>query len=243
MYHTLINLSLAAAIALSLCGCNAKKAANIETDTVEYETQSASVYIERPTFSIRKNKDVENKLNKQFDDEINSMLVAFDTTSANAGELLGGNKCVFELHIKEMYNENDFLSILSDTYEYTGGAHGQSVWTAYNIDTLNGNTVLLADLFEKNDYSAVLEHLIDTEHEKKPDEYGDLWEKPKIKDENQKNFYISPDGLTIFYEPYDLSYYARGVVEFTLPNDEIKPIVKEEYKKLFNTEGMNTANN
>ena len=94
----------------------------------------------------------------------------------------------------------------------------------------------MADLFEKNDYIAVLEHLIDAELEKNPDEYGDLWEKPKIKDENQRNFYISPDGLTLFYEPYDLSYYARGFVEFTLPNEEIKPIVKEEYKRLFNTD-------
>ncbi len=242
MYHTLKKTVLSAAIAISLCGCNAENAAHIETDTVEYETKTASVYIERPSFKIRNNASLADSLNKQFDDTIDSMLVAFDTASSDKGELLGTDKCVFELHIKEKYNKNGFLSIITDTYEYTGGAHGQSVWTAYNIDTVSGREVLLSDIFSHDDHIKMLDKLIENEVLKNPDKYGDLWEKPKIKDENQKNFYIAPDGLTVFYEPYDLSYYARGFVEFTLPGDEIKPFVKEEYKRLFNTENESEKN-
>ena len=64
------------------------------------------------------------------------------------------------------------------------------------------------------------------------EEYQELWEKPEIKPEHQTDFYLDGDSLVIFFQPYELSYYARGFVEFPLPLDELAGYMKEEYRRL-----------
>ena len=77
-----------------------------------------------------------------------------------------------------------------------------------------------------------LDRLIEQEVTDHPDEYSDLWEKPQIKESNQRDFYVTQQGLVIFYQPYDLSYYARGFVEFTIDYADISGYLKEEYRRL-----------
>ena len=64
------------------------------------------------------------------------------------------------------------------------------------------------------------------------EEYKDLWAKPEIKQEHQTDFYIQDDDLVIFFQPYDLSYYARGFVEFRLDLEDLSGYMKEEYRRL-----------
>ena len=232
MYHSLARAGAAVLTAAVLCGCAAADTATITIDSIEYETDTATVYVERPEFSFMKNHELMDELNEAYEDEVDSALTAFDALSENGAELNGGNKYVFEIHQDVKYNENDFISVVSDTYQYTGGAHGSSVWSARNIDALTGMEVLLDDLFEDNNYKVVLDRLIEQEVNDHPEDYSDLWEKPQIKESNQRDFYISDDGLVLFYQPYDLSYYARGFVEFTIDYDDISGYLKEEYRRL-----------
>ena len=231
MHHSLARTAAAVLTAAVLCGCSAKTAATITIDAIEYETDTATVYVERPEFSFMKNHELMEELNDAYEDEVDSALVAFDTLSQSGAELNGGNKYVFEIHQDVKYNENDFISIVSDTYQYTGGAHGSSVWSARNIDTLTGAEVLLGDLFEDNNYKTVLDRLIEQEVTEHPEDYSDLWEKPQIKESNQCDFYVTEQGIVVFYQPYDLSYYARGLVEFTIDYADISGYLKEEYRR------------
>ena len=73
---------------------------------------------------------------------------------------------------------------------------------------------------------------INEEIEKHSEEYKDLWAKPEIKQEHQTDFYIQDDDLVIFFQPYDLSYYARGFVEFRLDLEDLSGYMKEEYRRL-----------
>lgn len=233
MYNSVVRILAAVLTAAVLCGCSmSKDTAAISIEKVEYETDTSTVYVERPTFSFMKNKELMGELNDAYEAETDSALVAFDTKTLEAPELAGGNKYVFEIHQDIKYNGNDFISIVSEDYEYTGGAHGSTVRLAKNVDTLTGITLTLADLFEDNAYKSTLDRMILEAVENNPDEYSDLWEKPQIKDSNQTDFYISEQGLVVFYQPYDLSYYARGFVEFTFPFDEISGYMKEEYRRL-----------
>ena len=232
MYHSLARVGAAVLTAAVLCGCSAKTAATITIDSIEYETDTSTVYVERPEFSFMKNHELMEELNDAYEDEVDAALVAFDTLSQDGAPLSGGNKYVFEIHQDVKYNENDFISIVSDTYQYTGGAHGSTVWDARNIDTLAGMEITLSDLFADNNYKTVLDRLIEQEVTEHPEDYSDLWEKPQIKESNQRDFYISDKGLVIFYQPYDLSYYARGFVEFTIDYADISGYLKEEYRRL-----------
>ena len=78
----------------------------------------------------------------------------------------------------------------------------------------------------------MLNRMINEEMEKHSEEYKDLWAKPEIKQEHQTDFYIQDDDLVIFFQPYDLSYYARGFVEFRLDLEDLSGYMKEGYRRL-----------
>lgn len=218
-----------AAFCLSSCGTGVK----IERSIKEYDTDYSTVRAEVPKLSGMENGEYENSLNEQFEKDTQSALIAFDTAAAeSADNVRMGNKCVFETTWEDKYNQNDFLSLVEERYIYMGGAHGETAWLPRNIDTALSKEIGLADLFAEGGYETTLNRMITEMVNENGDKYSDLWEKPEIKESNQKDFYIENGKLVIFYQPYDLSYYARGFVEFPLSLEELSGYLKEEYRRL-----------
>ncbi len=232
MYYPLAVLPLAVLLTV---GCSTKEAAKIRIDTAQYETDTESVYIERAEVDVRGNDELSDGITEKLSEETDGLLSEFDAAAETPGELLAGNKSVFEYRSEVKYNANNFLSLLCDSYVYTGGAHGESKWSAKNIDLATGEEVRFSGLFADKGWRQRLDSLITEETENNPDKYSNLWEKPQIKESNETDFYIEEDGLSVFYQPYDLSYYARGVVTFKFSGDDIYGYLKEEYKRLFET--------
>ena len=207
----------------------------IEVKTVkkEYDTDYSTVRADTAEIYGLKNKDFGEELNAQIAKDIESAVIAFDTeASASEDNVRMGNKCVFEDSWQVKYNKNGFLSLVEERYEYLGGAHGQTVRLPLNIDTEAGKVITLGDLFADSGYESTLNRMISEIVTEKSEEYSELWEKPQIKNSNKKDFYIENNDLIIFYQPYDLSYYARGFVEFKLPLKELSGYLKEEYRRL-----------
>ncbi len=224
-----------AAVLGVMCLSSCAVGGGVETDIVtkEYETDYSSVKAEIIELSGLADTEFEDEFNEDVEESTDSELVAFDTAAAEiADELKMGNKCVFQTSWDVKYNKNDFLSLVEERYVYMGGAHGETAWLPRNIDVAASKEIKLADLFADSGYVNTLNRLITEQVEENKDEYADLWEKPEIKDSNQTDFYIEDGNLVIFYQPYDLSYYARGFVEFHLPLEELKGYMKEEYARL-----------
>ena len=219
-------------VILCLCGCDMKRI-RTESSIKEYETDFSTVYAETVKFSGMKNSEFEKNINAQIQQSIDSDLVAFDSKAQECkGNLQMGNKCVMEIGWEETYNKNDFISVVEEKYIYTGGARGTTVHIPVNIDVSGEKEVKLADLFADDGYVSTLNRMINEEMEKHSEEYKDLWAKPEIKQEHQTDFYIQDDDLVIFFQPYDLSYYARGFVEFRLDLEDLSGYMKEEYRRL-----------
>ncbi len=224
-----------AAVLGVMCLSSCAVGGGVKTDIVtkEYETDYSSVKAEIIELSGLEDEEFEEKFNENVEESIDSELVAFDTAAAEiADELKMGNKCVFQTSWDVKYNKNDFLSLVEERYVYMGGAHGETAWLARNVDIAASKEITLDDLFADSGYVNTLNRLITEQVGENKDEYADLWEKPEIKDSNRTDFYIEDGSLVIFYQPYDLSYYARGFVEFHLPLEELKGYMKEEYAGL-----------
>ena len=218
---------------MCLSSCTVGGGVGTDIVTKEYETDYSSVKAEIIELSGLEDEEFEERFNEDVGDSIDSELVAFDTAAAEiADELKMGNKCVFQTSWDVKYNKNDFLSLVEERYVYMGGAHGETAWLARNVDIAASKEITLDDLFADSGYVNTLNRLITEQVEENKDEYADLWEKPEIKDSNQTDFYIEDGSLVIFYQPYDLSYYARGFVEFHLPLEELQGYMKEEYARL-----------
>lgn len=124
------------------------------------------------------------------------------------------------------YNDNCFLSLYADEYEFTGGAHGNTIRTSNTWELCAGESVYLYCFFKANkDYTnMIIEEIIAQAEENLKensliyfDDYGELI----IKNFNPENFYMSPEGITIFYQQYDIAPYSTGIVEFTIPYEKI----------------------
>lgn len=229
MFKRLIILMITA---VCLCGCSLDKI-RIEKSIKEYEMDYSAVRAEVIQFSGMKNAEFEKSINSEIEQAVESDLIAFDSeASGSSDKVRMGNKCVFEVTWEEKYNKNDFISVVEEKYIYTGGAHGNTVRIPKNIDIAGEKEIKLADLFSDDGYTTTLNRLINEEIAEHGEKYKDLWAKPEIKDTHQTDFYISGDKLVIFFQPYDLSYYARGFVEFSLEIEDLSGYMKEEYRRL-----------
>ncbi len=226
-------LLAAAVCVLIFCGCSPDNTARVTITPRRYETDFSTVEAEELSFSGAANTEFEKELNKKLSEELSSSLVAFDSLAQeSSANVTMGNKSVFNNTWEEKYNKNGFLSFVNEQYTYLGGAHGTTVRASLNADAASGKILTLDDLFEDKGYKETLNRLINELVEQNPDEYADLWEKPEIRAGNQTDFYITGSDLVIFFQPYALSYYARGFVEFPIKLRELSGSLKEEYRRL-----------
>lgn len=227
-----VGILAALAACVCLCACDMARV-SVNTSVREYETDFSAVRAEIISFSGMKNIEFEESINADIEQSVESDVVAFDSEAqACSDNVRMGNKCVLDIKWEEEYNANDFISVVEEKYVYTGGAHGNTVRIPRNIDLAAERALSLADLFTDDGYRDTLNRLIDEEVAENPEEYKDLWAKPQIQDSHQTDFYIKDGELVIFFQPYVLSYYARGFVEFELDLEDLSGYMKEEYRRL-----------
>lgn len=218
---------------LTMCGCSRAKTASVTITPRQYETDFSAVDAEEILLSGMKNSEFQEELNNKLSGELSSSLVSFDTLAQeNSDKVTMGNKSIYNNRWSEKYNKNDFISLVNEEYIYLGGAHGTTARRPLNADAASGCILSLGDLFADSGYKETLNRLINELIAENPDAYADLWEKPEIMDCHQTDFYINDTDLVIFFQPYTLSYYARGFVEFPIKLENLSGYMKEEYRRL-----------
>lgn len=124
-----------------------------------------------------------------------------------------------ESHV-QLY-EKDLLVYRVDYNEYTGGAHGMYMTTFLNMDLTLMRPLRLDDIFV-GDYQETLTDLIwnqlmtdnqVTSHEALEDlGYGSTGDIAPT-----ENFFLSKDGITFYYNVYEITPYSMGTTKVTLP--------------------------
>lgn len=127
------------------------------------------------------------------------------------------------------YAAEDLISLESSSYQFTGGAHGMTYYTAANYQLQSGKYTLirLEDLFApKSGYIAALSQLILDDLRNK----GAMWvttgKVTRLEAPDLDNFTITPRGLTFFFDPYEMGPYAQGGINATIPYSSLLPYLK-----------------
>lgn len=120
------------------------------------------------------------------------------------------------------YNERCHLSTYIDQYQYTGGAHGLTMRTSENWSLQTGRRIRLQDLFGPGeDYTKLIQTQIILQAEKNyqenPGIYFDNYRELIVQYFNPNSFYFTPNGVTFYYQQYEVGPYASGIIEFTIP--------------------------
>lgn len=130
---------------------------------------------------------------------------------------------VFETY-KITYLMDCYISLYFDQYMFTGGAHGNTVRRADTWNICENKKMELKDFFPNcPDYKEqIITYIINdiTDQLKDPKAQGtyfDSYAKDVATAFNEESFYLTEDGIVIYFGQYDIAPYSSGIREFLLP--------------------------
>lgn len=120
------------------------------------------------------------------------------------------------------FNMNCIISLYFDRYEYTGGAHGSTVRTSDSWNIACKRPVSLTDLFPagtdiRDYYKRAIIGQIEQEAESEAMLYFEDYENLVNRYLSLSNFYLTYEGVVIYFQQYEIAPYATGIPEFLIP--------------------------
>lgn len=210
----------------------------VETRIEDYKSEHLKVNMKTPVVSGLSNKEFEQKINGRIESivegykkDMESKIPEYKKTAEKFPELADFQ---FELYSNFAVKRNDgnVLSIVMDVYYYSGGAHGMTERIALNYDLCNCKELKLGDLFKENyNYKKKIDDEIVKDMAKEKEMYFEGAFKG-IKENT--NFYLSNNGVVIYYPLYELAPYVHGIPEFTIPYDVLSGGMKKPYEIIKN---------
>ena len=119
------------------------------------------------------------------------------------------------------YNQNCVISLYFDQYVYTGGAHGSTERTSDTWDLQSEDELELSEILPVPDYKDILiqqiieqiQHNISEGNNYYFEDYSSL-----VREQfNVQNFYLSEEGLVLYFQQYEIGPYSSGILTFTIP--------------------------
>ncbi|MNK29591.1 hypothetical protein D3C87_479880 [compost metagenome] len=117
------------------------------------------------------------------------------------------------------FNEKGVLSLVLAQSSYTGGAHGFTLTEGHTFSLKGGKELGLSDLLKSNPgYKKQLNADLTKKLKANPGYLGGF--KGLTSD---RNFYLKPNTLTVYFQPYEYTAYAAGTVEYDYGFNELLP--------------------
>lgn len=138
----------------------------------------------------------------------------------------------YELNITyEVTHPSDrVVSLVWNVWSFTGGAHGQLDITTNNYDRSNGFPLLLEDLFLDPELAVLQFTRVSRQKLAEPDEgtEGESFPDDMLRagteptEENFHTFTLLPDGIRIYFQPYQVAPWAAGPQTVDVSLEELK---------------------
>lgn len=117
------------------------------------------------------------------------------------------------------YNNSFLVSLYEDKYEFTGGAHGNTIRTSQNWNLANGNFLPLSYFFPNDPYYLInilknINSQIKAQIESGNNYYFDNYCELVLETFNLESFYVTPESIAIYFQQYDIAPYSSGIPVF-----------------------------
>ena len=119
---------------------------------------------------------------------------------------------------------DSLVTYIISRWSYTGGAHGMYATECHTYSLAGGYELSTADLFSERQLlgmEALLRRKLCEQYEAANDD--ELAERGFFPEyiSLTENFRITPEGITFYYNPYDIGCYALGAVDVTMSREEL----------------------
>ena len=116
------------------------------------------------------------------------------------------------------YNQHCCLSLYRDQYTFTGGAHGSTIRSSDTWSLISGRSIPLSDFFPAGqDYRESLINQMIEQASKNPEVFFEDYQDLIAKYFNEEHYYLTPSGVAIYYQQYEIAPYSTGIVVFSIP--------------------------
>ena len=120
------------------------------------------------------------------------------------------------------YRTESVISLYTDEYIFSGGAHGNTKREAQNWNLQNGKSIELKNLFSQNPYYIIdifkeINLQIESQIKNGENQYFSNFCQLVQEHFKLENFYIVPNGIKIFFNQYEIAPYSSGIPEFFIP--------------------------
>lgn len=119
------------------------------------------------------------------------------------------------------YNQNNILSLFYDQYVYSGGAHGNTVRQSQTWNVRGGCQITLRNYGD--DPVGLEAEILDRVREeialqiaRGENMYFEDYSKLISDTFNPESFYLTPQGMVIYFQQYDIAPYASGIPVFVI---------------------------
>jgi hypothetical protein len=116
-----------------------------------------------------------------------------------------------------LFQSPEIISVSITSYVNTGGAHGILNISFLNFDSTTGKQIKNNELFTN---IAEFKKIAQVHFNEAIKEKDLLFETDKF--ELPENISYTEDGLVLLYNTYEIAPYASGIIEFSIPFDEIE---------------------
>lgn len=121
-----------------------------------------------------------------------------------------------------MLNQGCTLSTYIDQYTFTGGAHGNTQRFSETWNLRTGRRLQLEDIFGPQEpcCRTLLRFILDAadaEAKKDPGIFFEDYRVLLVQYFDPESFYLTPEGITVYYQQYEIAPYASGIPVFTIP--------------------------
>ena len=113
------------------------------------------------------------------------------------------------------------------------GAHGAYLLNTFTFNLESGQQITLQDIFDPNtDYLTALSKMALQKLREQPDSYDEYMASVGVtpKEENFAAFAPEPEGLRLFFSPYQVAPWAYGMPEVLIKWDELQNVLRAQYQ-------------
>ncbi|MPM61403.1 hypothetical protein SDC9_108261 [bioreactor metagenome] len=110
------------------------------------------------------------------------------------------------------------ISVYFDRYQYTGGAHGNTVRTSQTWQLQRCGLIPLKQLVRcPPDYKTYILKEVEAQIRKELEIYFENYKELIKQTFNENSFYATSKGIVVYYQQYDIAPYSSGIREFLIP--------------------------
>ncbi len=189
---------------------------NISSETLTKSNKNASIVAHYPQVSGLP-EDVQSKINKVFKDEAEAFAADSEKQASHRDGKVE-NMYDFVQSFVVTYNRDGILSVVTDKYGYTGGAHGGTYREGQTFSLKDGKQLGLGDVLKgAPDYKQKLDKML--KQRAKKDAFLDM----VVELKDKPDFYVKEGGIAIYYQQYEIAPYAAGFPTYMFSFSELLP--------------------